>query len=73
MEGRARAAKQAFDLSIAQAWHTAAFARTKKLKKLSDYLKATGAPAKAQTPAEMLEVFKSFQQRGAGMTIRRVN
>jgi hypothetical protein len=35
MEGAALAVKRQFDIAITMAWHTEAFARTKKLPKLS--------------------------------------
>jgi hypothetical protein len=74
MEGAARAAKARHESETALAWQTASFsaaAQAGKLKKLSTYL----APrqAKAQTPAEMLEVFRTFQSRGAPMNIRQIN
>lgn len=75
MDGAALAAKRKQDADISLAWHTAAFnAATKGKKglgKLSSYLDAR-KPAKAQTAAEMLEVFREFQARGAGMKISRV-
>lgn len=70
MEGAARRARREQELAILQAWHGEAFARTKRLKGLSDYL---GEKKKAQTPEEMLAVFRSFQSRGAPMNIRQVN
>ena len=72
MKGRAKAAKSAFDLAIMQAWHGEAFARSKRLEKLSKYL-GSKERVRPQTPAEMLEVLRSFQSKGAGMNIRRVN
>lgn len=58
------------------AWHTAAFnaaTKTKKgLKPLASFL-GKSAKKKAQNPAEMLEVFREFQARGAPMKITRTN
>lgn len=71
MEGAALASKKRQDLAVYQAWHAELFAREKKLKKLSAYLRE--APKKAQTPAEMLAALKGFRSRGASMNIRRVN
>lgn len=70
LQGAARAAKKNHEAMLFQAWHTEAFARTKKLPKLTDIL---GEKRKAQTPEEMLDVFRQFQARGAGMTIRQLN
>ena len=70
MEGRARAAKRNFELALSQAWHTEAFAREKRLKKLAEYLEG---PPKARTADEILDAFLMFQALGAPMTIREVN
>lgn len=72
MKGCARAAKRALDLSVSQAWHGEAFARQKHLEKLSKYI-GSSEPKRAQTPEEMLAVFRSFQSQGAGMTITQVH
>lgn len=68
LDGRSRAAKQDYELAVAQAWHTEAFARTKRLKRLIDYLKEP----KAQTPEEILAAFRSFQSHGAPMEIEQL-
>ncbi len=70
MDGRARAAKRKIEASLSQAWHTEAFARTKKLPRLHDLF---GEKPKAQTPTEILEAFRTFQRHGAPMKITRIN
>jgi len=70
MEGAARRQKREFELAVTGAWHAEAFARSKRLKKLSDYLQPK---ATASTPAEMLAVLRELQAGGAPMNIRRVN
>jgi hypothetical protein len=73
MEGAARRQKRAFDLVIIGAWHTEAFARTKKLKALSDYVGDKPKPFKATTPEQMLAAFQAMQAGGAPLNIREVN
>ena len=70
MEGRARAAKRKQEAALSQAWHTEAFARTKKLPRLSDLF---GEKTKAQTPEEILAVFRQFHSGGAPMNIKKLN
>jgi hypothetical protein len=55
-----------------QAWETGAFgaaAQAGKLKALSHYLRK---PGRRQTPQEMLAVMRSFQSKGAKMSIKRI-
>jgi hypothetical protein len=70
MEGCSRAAKRKSDAMLSQAWHTEAFARTKRLKPLRELL---GYKPKAQTPDEMLEMFRAIAGRGVPMNFRQVN
>lgn len=63
-----------FDREIAVAWHQAAMgaaASAGKLKALKHYLPKQ--PKRAQTPAEMLEVFRAIQARGVPMNIQQVH
>lgn len=71
MEGRARAAKDAFDLAVSQAWHGEVFARQKKLKDLSDYLssKADEGPV---APEVVLDAMLTLQAAGVPMNIKKV-
>ena len=76
MEGAAHAAKRAFDRDIALAWHTAAFgaaAQSGKLKNLSTYQNPPKIVKAAQSPNEMLEAMRAFQDMGAPMVIKQVN
>ena len=73
MEAKARAAKRQGENEIAVAWYTAAFtgaASAGKLKALDHYVKK---PKRAQTPEEMLAVFREFAARGTPMNIRQIN
>jgi hypothetical protein len=73
MEGAARAAKRKSDREVEVAYYTGAFtgaASAGKLKALDHYIKK---PKRAQTPAEMLAVFREFAARGTPMNIRQVN
>jgi hypothetical protein len=72
MEGAARRQKREFDLAIIQAWHTEAFARAKRLKKLSEYL-ADKPKRRAQTPDEMFAALQQLKAAGAPMNIRQIN
>jgi hypothetical protein len=61
--------------SLFLAYNTAALssaASAGKLKPFDHYRKRLSPKKLAQTPSEMLEVFREFQARGAPMTIRRV-
>lgn len=69
MEGLSRAAKHQFELAVTNAWHGETFARTKRLKKLSTYLKPKGS----ETPADMLGAFKAFRHAGLPINIRKLN
>ncbi len=71
MEGRSLAAVRRYEASLAQAWHTEAFAREKRLKPLAKYLSSNKAKP-AQGPTEMLATLREIQSRGAPMTIRKV-
>ena len=71
MDGAARAAERQLDRDIALAWHTAAFsgaASVGKLKDLSEYRRRKG-----QSPEQMLGALMALQDKGAPMTIRRLN
>ena len=70
MDGRARAAKRKSDADISLAWHVEAFARQKKLKKLSELL---GHRPRAQTTDEMLAELQAFASRGIPMNIKKLN
>jgi anthranilate phosphoribosyltransferase len=71
-KGRGDAAKRRADDQTALAYMTAFFTRTTKKVNLADYLIAAKSK-KAQTPAEMLEAFRQFQDRGAKMNFRKIN
>jgi hypothetical protein len=70
MDGRARAAKREADAAISLAWHIEAFARQKRLKPLREML---GIKPKAQTPDEMLAVFKAIAGKGVPMNFKQLN
>jgi hypothetical protein len=70
MDGRHRAAKRESDAMLSQAWHTEAFARSKKLKPLHQLL---AAKPKAQTPADMLDALRQLQARGVPMNFKQIN
>jgi hypothetical protein len=70
MDGCARRAKRQSDAMISQAWHIEAFARQKKLKKLSELL---GHKPKAQTTDEMLAELQAFASRGIPMNIKKLH
>lgn len=72
MEGRAEAAKIRADDATLLAWRTALFTRTDKRLNLPDFL-ICKRQRKAQTPDEMLTVFRTLAEMGSPMNIRRVN
>ncbi|MEG3152997.1 hypothetical protein U1769_24150 [Sphingomonas sp. ZT3P38] len=71
MKGRAHAAKEQRDLAIWQAWQGERFARTKKLKDLSEYL--SGGSKEPVQPEVVLDAMLTLQAQGAAMTVRRVS
>jgi hypothetical protein len=71
MEGRARAAKQEYELSVSQAWHGEVFARQKKLKKLSEYL-PRDEQAEPVSPEVVLDAMLTLQAAGVPMKIVKV-
>lgn len=71
MKGRAAAAENRFRDGISQAWHTEAFAREKRLRPLSKYLKqADGAADRGG--AALLGMLRSMKRQGVPMTIRKL-
>jgi hypothetical protein len=70
MEGAALAAKRKQEADLSLAWHVEAFARQKKLKKLSEIL---GHKPKAQTTDEMLAELQAFASRGIPMNIKKLH
>lgn len=75
MEGRARSARRHVEDTVTLSWLVGARvgeAMAGKLKKLDHYL-APIKPRRAQTAAEMLDVFREFQARGVPMNIRKLN
>lgn len=71
MEGRARAAKDAFELALSQAWHGEVFARQNKLKQLSQYLPREDGADPVQ-PEVVLDAMMTLQAAGVPMQIKRV-
>lgn len=69
MEGAARAAKQQFEMFVSGAWHGEAFARTKRLKPLSDYL----TEHVDQRPPDLLSAFREMKARGVSVDIKKLN
>lgn len=67
MEGAARAAKRAFDIAIVTAWHTEAFARTKKLPKLAPVLASADKPKSAA--AQAVAFFHGLKAKGVPVKI----
>jgi hypothetical protein len=70
MEGRAQAARQDYELALAQAWHGEVFAREKRLKKLKEYLPRKTSAA---TGEDILNGMMRMQAAGVPMNIRRLN
>lgn len=72
MEGRAHAAKQDYELAVAQAWHGEVFARQKKLKNLSQYLprEADAAPVSSEV---ILDAMLTLQAAGVPINIRKLD
>lgn len=70
-EGMVRAAKRDIDRTIAGAWHGEAFARTKRLKKLGNYV--GDGPAREGSSAEALSMFRAFKKQGLPIKIKRLN
>lgn len=63
LRGRTEAAKADDDRALALAWHIEAFARTKRLKPLPQYLsgpKRPASPARPQSSAEVLAVMRGL-------------
>ena len=73
MEAVSRRHKREFDLTVSGAWHAEAFARTKKLKKLSEYVGDKPKSVKATTPDEMFAVLQMMKAGGAPLNIRTIN
>lgn len=73
MEGRARAAKREAEQRLIQAYNGEAFAREKRLKPASHYLASLKPRGQRMHPAEQLTVFQELKDRGAPLTIRKVN
>jgi hypothetical protein len=71
MEGAAEAEGKAYDRLLAQAWHTEAFAREKKLKKLSSYV-GKKADAKRSIAADAMAFFHRMKATGVPVEISRV-
>jgi hypothetical protein len=71
MTGRARAAKDAYELALSQAWHGEVFARQKKLKNLSDYLPRE-KDAEPVAPELVLDAMLTLQSAGVPLVIRKV-
>lgn len=71
MEGAARAAKRAFDLALVTAWHTEAFARTKKLPSLGKLLAQSDKPNNGASTAQALAFFHRLKAQGVDVTITR--
>jgi hypothetical protein len=74
MRGVIAARKAQGESDMALAYQVAAFnaaGRAGKLKSLSHY-QSKASRKVAQTPAEMLEVFRQFKARGVPMNIRRI-
>lgn len=61
MEGRIRASRRRFDELITLAWHTEAFARTKRLPPLAKVLRGEEKQVRAQTPEQMIAVMRSLR------------
>jgi len=61
------------DLALAQAWHGERFARTERLKPLSDYLDEMGGrPRRKMKPAEIIARFRQMAEGGAAIRITKV-
>lgn len=69
MEGAAEAERKAFDLAITTAWHTEAFAREKKLGKLSKYLKRQSEKRSVLSDAHSF--FASMKAKGIPVKVYR--
>jgi hypothetical protein len=67
MEGAALAARRQFDLAITTAWHTEAFARTKKLPKLASLIGDHDGTKSAS--AQALAFFHGLKAKGVPVEI----
>ena len=74
MKGCAHAANRELELAIATGWHAELFARTKKLKSLSEYLPRDDAdgPAPVVQPEVILDAMLTMQAHGVPMQVRKV-
>jgi hypothetical protein len=70
MEGMARAAKRNLELAITGAWHAEAFARTKRMKKLSAYLPGE-QPLNGGD--DVIGIFRAMKKGGKPVSIRKLN
>jgi len=70
MEGAARHAQKQMDLAIVGAWHNEAFARTKRLNKLSSYL-GNERPSGKSNHAKALAFFHGLKARGVPVKISK--
>jgi hypothetical protein len=70
MEGAARQVQRQMDLAIVGAWHSEAFARTKRLNKLSSYL-GQDRPSSTSNHAKALAFFHSLKARGVPVKISK--
>lgn len=67
MEGANLAAKRQFDLAISTAWHTEAFARTKKLPKLASLI--GDHDGKKSSAAQAIAFFHGLKAKGVPVKI----
>jgi hypothetical protein len=70
MEGAARQVQRQMDLAIVGAWHSEAFARTKRLNKLSSYL-SKDQPSPRSNHAQALAFFHGLKARGVPVKISK--
>lgn len=73
MKGCAHAATREFELAITTAHQGEAFARTKKLKSLSEYLpRDENAETQAVQPEVILDAMLTMKAHGVAMEIKKV-
>jgi hypothetical protein len=74
MKGCANAATREFETAITTAWHGEAFARTQKLKGLSEYLpRDVKAEKPAVRPEVILDAMLTMQAHGVPMQVRKID
>ena len=72
IKGREDLNQQTLELSIISSWYNERFAREKKLKSPSEYIKELKSKGQ-QTREEILAIFMSFENAGIPVSIKKLN